>query len=115
MGNPPREIPSLDTLIDLKDEERIVIIICYGELDVRMHASKWFDVSDRSGVDRLAEALVTRLLLLFVACLAFLPRFLSQVQAAVRAVNVIHRYALAIIILAVPPPSDTGFNPKVCK
>ena len=90
-----RVLQPLSTLVgSIPGGSTLALIVSYGELDCRMHAGKWHIAEDRSGVEVLATSLVATTF--------------SYAQEAADALKV----HIIPVFLAVPPPGNTGDNPK---
>jgi hypothetical protein len=111
-----RTIPTLDSLAgSIAPGATVAVVFSYGELDVRMHCEKWClansePCADGNRVDKVREEepCAEQRCSATAASLAA-----AMVQSVRNSVSCLRCARVIPIVLAVPPASDEGSNPKV--
>lgn len=88
-------------------DKTLVLVMSYGEIDVRCHSLKWSNDVD-AGSSKLANAYIAK-------TRDYVREYLDELSVtSADGVDsgTMPRVAVCVIILAVPPPSDQGHNPK---
>jgi hypothetical protein len=86
-------------------DKTLVLVMSYGEIDVRCHSLKWSN-DDCAGASKLANAYIEK-------TRDYVREYLSELLVAtIDGVDNGTAPRVCVIILAVPPPSDQGHNPK---